>query len=113
MAVTEGIGFGDGWHYKLDFIDIERAYFYAPAKRDVYVRLPMEDDKDGYCGKLTKSMYGTRDASLNWECEYIRFMNSIGFTTGLSSPCLFYHKSKDIRAVVYGDDFTLLGAKSV
>ncbi len=31
LAVTEGIGYGDGWHYKLDFIDIKRAYFYAPA----------------------------------------------------------------------------------
>ena len=109
MAVTEGIGHGDGWCYKLDFIDIKRAYFYAPAKRDVYVRLPMEDATEGYCGKLNKSMYGTRDASLNWEIEYIRFMNKVGFTTGLSSPCLFYHKGKDIRAVVYGDDFTLLG----
>ena len=38
LAVTEGIGFGEGWHYKLDFIDIKRAYFYAPAKRDVYVK---------------------------------------------------------------------------
>ena len=65
MAVTEGIGYGDGWSYKLDFIDIKRAYFYAPAKRDVYVKLPMEDATEGYCGKLNKSMYGTRDASLS------------------------------------------------
>ena len=28
MAVTEGIGYGDGWCYTLDFIDIKRAYFY-------------------------------------------------------------------------------------
>ena len=111
LAVTEGIGWGDGWHYKLDFIDIKRAYFYAPAKRDVYVKLPIEDYEEGYCGKLNKSMYGTRDASLNWENEYIRFMLSVGFVRGLSSPCLFYHPGKDIRAVVYGDDFTLLGAE--
>ena len=38
MAVTEGIGYGAGWSYKLDFIDIKRAYFNAPAKRDVYVK---------------------------------------------------------------------------
>ena len=111
LAVTEGIGYGDGWHYKLDFIDIKRAYFYAPAKRDVYVKLPAEDFTEGYCGKLNKSMYGTRDASLNWENEYIRFMTGIGFVRGLSSPCLFYHPGKDIRAVVYGDDFTLLGSE--
>lgn len=111
MAVTEGIGYGAGWSYKLDFIDIKRAYFNAPAKRDVYVKLPMEQADEGYCAKLNKSMYGTRDASLNWECEYIRFMESVGFKRGLSSPCLFYHEAKDLRAVIYGDDFTLLGAE--
>ena len=109
MAVTEGIGFGEGWCQKLDFIDIKRAYFYAPAKRKVYVKLPMEDELEGHCGRLNKSMYGTRDASMNWECEDIRFMYSKGFKTGASSPCIFYHKGKGIRAVVYGDDFTLLG----
>ena len=30
----------------------------------------------------------------------------------MSSPCLFYHPGKDVRAVVYGDDFTLLGSES-
>lgn len=77
LAVAEGIGYGDGLHYKIYFIDIKRAYFYAPAKRDVYVRLPMEDFDEGKCGKLNKSMYGTRDASLNLENEYVRFMTSI------------------------------------
>ena len=48
---------------------------------------------------------------MNWENEYIRFMTGIGFVRGLSSPCLFYHPGKDIRAVVYGDDFTLLGCE--
>ncbi len=71
----------------------------------------MEDFTEGYGGKLNKSMYGTRDASLNWENEYIRFMESVGFIRGLSGPCLFYHPGKDIRAVVYGDDFTLLASE--
>ena len=51
LAVTEGIGYGDGWQYKLEFIDVKRAYFYAPAKRDVYVKLPAEDFVEGMCGK--------------------------------------------------------------
>jgi len=111
LAVTEGIGYGPGWQHKIDFIDIKRAYFYAPAKRDVYIKLPKEDAEEGMCGKLLKSMYGTRDAILNWEEEYVRFMVSVGFVRGLSSPCLFYHPGKDIRAVVYGDDFIILGAE--
>ena len=49
----------------LDFIDVRRAYVYAASKRTVYVDLPPEDHEDGMCGKLVKSMYGTRDAAHN------------------------------------------------
>ena len=36
-------------------IDIKRAYFYAPAQRDIYIKLPPEDHRareEGICGKL-------------------------------------------------------------
>lgn len=56
-------------------------------------------------------MYGTRDACLNWEEEYVRFMKSVGFVNGKSNPCLFYHPGKDLRVAVYGDDFTIWGAE--
>lgn len=108
LAVTEGIGYGEGWQYKLEFI--KRAYFYAPAKRDVYIKLPDEDAEEGMRGKLVKSMYVTRDAVYNCEEEYTQLMIKNGFIQGKSNPFLFYHPGKDIRAVMYGDDFTLLGS---
>ena len=77
----------------------------------VTMTMTMEHFEEGICGKLRKSMYGTRGASLNLEEEYVRFMESVGFTRGKSSPCLFYHAGKDLRAVVYGDDFTILGGE--
>lgn len=40
LEVFERIGYGPGLHYKIDSIDIKRAYFYAPAKRKVYIILP-------------------------------------------------------------------------
>ena len=61
------------------------------------------------CGKLIKAMYGTRDAARNWEYEYVEFMEGIGFKRGQSTPCIFWHKEKGVRAVVHGDDFILLG----
>ena len=67
---------------KLDFIDIRRAYFHAKSKRDVYIRLPNEDAEEGMCGKLDKSMYGTRDASKNWEEEYCETVMGLGFERG-------------------------------
>jgi len=94
---------------KVDFIDVRRAYFHAPTRRRVFVELPPEDDQPGMCGELNQSMYGTRDAAQNWEQAYSEFMTSIGFIAGKASPCLFEHPERTLRAVIYGDDFTMLG----
>jgi len=50
MAMTEGIGYrGDNRKkgFKLEFIDVRRAYFHAKARRLVYVKLPPEDNEEG------------------------------------------------------------------
>ena len=55
MAVTEGVGFTRGGRehgLKLAFIDVKRAYFYAKAKKDIFIKLPPEDAEPGMCGKL-------------------------------------------------------------
>ena len=44
-------------------VDVRRAYFYAPARRRVFVELPPEDYQPGdehMCGLLRYSLYGTR-----------------------------------------------------
>ena len=66
MAVTEGYGYlGEDKEggMKIDFIDVRRAFFHAPALRRVYVALPEEEAEEGMCGLLGKSLYGTRDAA--------------------------------------------------
>ena len=112
IAVTEGVGFQKGHRskgMKLDYIDVRRAYFHAQARREVYVKLPAEDDAPEMCGRLNKAMYGTRDAAQNWEYEYVEWLKSVGFVSGRASPCVFYHAERGIRLVVHGDDFTVLG----
>ena len=112
LAVTEGVGFHPGNRkggMKLDFIDVRRAYFHATARRELYVRLPEEDGEPGMCGLLHKAMYGTRDAAQNWEYAYVDFMEGRDFVRGKASPCMFYHAQRNIRVVVHGDDFTVLG----
>ena len=112
LATTEGYGYdrhGKWPSLKLDFIDVRRAFFHAPCRREVYVDLSEEDAEPGMCGLLQMAMYGTRDAPQNWEFEYTDFMTSCGFTQGKATPCLFFHEPRNIRVVVYGDDFTILG----
>ena len=68
--------------------DVKRAYFEAPASRPIFIRIPDEDWAEGDEGKEAKlnlSLYGTRDAALNWTKAYTDFLPKIGFVKGLAS----------------------------
>ena len=96
----------------LMYADVWRAYFYAKAKRPAYVRLPdedMEEGDEGRCGKLLMSMYGARDAALNWSLEYSETLASAGYVQGKSNSCLFHNEALDVSVMVHGDDFIGVG----
>ena len=69
LAVTEGIGFKNGNRshgMKLMFIDITRAYYYAKARRRIFIQLPDGDREPGMCGLLNMSLVMRRKTgSLN------------------------------------------------
>ena len=80
-------------------MDIKRAYVYAPARRPVYIEIPIEDWEPGDEGKvamLNLSLYGTRVAAQNWACEYTESLRKLGFATGAASPCSFHHAAKEL-----------------
>ena len=94
------------------YADVSRAYFYAPAVRPVYVKLPSEDTNSndkGMVGKLNMSMYGTRDAAANWAAEYGQTLKDAGYVQGTCSPCIFHNHSSNITVMVHGDDFVGIG----
>ena len=98
--------------FKIMYADVSRAYFYAKAVRPVYVQLPDEDKEEGdeaRCGKLLMSMYGTRDAALNWSQEYTRTLMKSGYVQGSANPCLFHHPVIKVAGMVHGDDFVAVG----
>ena len=97
---------------KLMYADVSRAYFYAKAVRPVYVKLPDEDLEEGdehRCGRLKMSMYGTRDAALNWSLEYAATLQAAGYVQGKANPCLFHNGSLGVSVMVHGDDFVAVG----
>ena len=98
---------------QVSLVDISRAYFNAPIKRTVYVRLPPEAGfGPDMVAQLEKCLYGTRDAAQGWEATYSEAMRAIGFRRGKSSPCVFVHPSRNIRCTVHGDDFFAEGLPS-
>ena len=54
--------------------DVSSAFFEAPAVRNICVEIPAEDMEEAdkrhdKVGHLRMSLYGTRDAAMNWEEE--------------------------------------------
>ena len=82
--------------YRLAVIDTKRAYFYALARRPIFIEIPkenLEQGDEGCVGQLQLSLYGTRDAARGWAHEYTTFLLSLGFQVGRASPCNFTHRT--------------------
>ena len=95
--------------------DISRAYFYARSESPTFVEICSEDFEAGdedRCGELQVSMYGTRQAAQNWQHCMTELMEANGFTPAKSSPCMFWHRARDIACMVHGDDFFSTGRES-
>ena len=73
LAVTRVAG-KRGKKRKIEVIDVRRAFFHAPALKDIYVELPVWDREEGMCGKLLNSLYGTRVVAANCMHTYMGYM---------------------------------------
>ena len=94
---------------KVLVMDACKAHLHATVDRLTYVDLPPEARKPGMCARLRRCLYGTRDAPARWEAFLAAELRKMGFGQGLSSPCCFYHREKELRCVVHGDDFMFAG----
>lgn len=95
-------------------MDVRHAYFYAKAKRQIYMETPkeMQDGEVRQCGRLRRAMYEARDAASAWQDEYEDTLKKCGFIQGLASPYHFRHEN-GANIVVHGDDFLILDRRSV
>ena len=90
---------GSNTRWQISLIDISRAYFNAKCDPEspTFVSLPSEDpEHKTTCGLLIKHMYGTQAAAEGWQQEYSATMNKLGFTQGIASPCVFWHKERQL-----------------
>ena len=92
--------------------DVKRAYFHAPAERELYAEVPREDPnwQPGVLGRLRLSLYGTRDTAANWQKCVSDHLASLGFRPGLLNPCVFGHPGRGITTLVHGDDYASTGS---
>ena len=94
--------------------DVARAFFEAKATRPICIEIPKEDmtpddERRDVVGFLLQSLYGTRDAAMNWQEEVRKEMKAWGFKQGVYNPCLYTHPHWKLKVMVHGDDFVTVG----
>ena len=95
---------------KIEVLDARKAHLHVFADRTVFTQLPPEVAVPGYCARLVRCLYGTRDAPKRWEAFLAEQLVALGFAKGRASPCCYYHAALDVRCIVHGDDFVLTGS---
>ena len=60
-------------------------------------------------GLLLKTMYGTRDAAMAFDRFATEVMEGAGYVMGMSTPCVYRHKSEPSVAWRHGDDIIVAG----
>ena len=63
-------------------------------------------DSSKYLLKLKRSLYGLKQASMNWHCKLKTAFEDRGFVDSLSDPCVFI--LKEMILLVYVDDCILI-----
>ena len=92
--------------------DVARAFFEAPARRTICVELLEEETHEGDdVGRLLQSLYGTRDASANFQEEARKVLTKAGFKRGKYNPSTYFHEKVGTKAMVHGDDFISSGSR--
>ena len=93
----------DEKNHVLMFIDITRAHPHCTMRRRMWVQLQAEEtrsEEEGVCGLLLRSIYGLRDAGVNFEQLTRQVMDKVGFTCALWTPCVFVHRERNMQACV-------------
>ena len=97
---------------ELHQMDVKTAFLNGDIKETIYMVQPENfvsgDPKNMVC-KLTKSIYGLKQASRQWYHKFHQVILSFGFETNAVDECV-YHKfvgSKHIFLVLYVDDILL------
>ena len=91
-------------------IDFTLAFTQAPIDAEMYIDIPagfhVEDgNQEEFVLKLKKTLYGLKQAGLNWFETLRAHLISIGFKQSISDPCHFHRG--DLVLICYVDDCLL------
>ncbi|GKC20099.1 zinc finger, CCHC-type containing protein [Tanacetum coccineum] len=95
-------------------LDVKSAFLHRELKEEVYVTQPegfIQQGKSGKVYKLTKALYGLRQAPRAWNIKLDQTLNSLGFKKCNLEQAIYTKKSKTSILIVgvYVDDLIITG----
>jgi hypothetical protein len=85
--------------------DIKNAFTESQISDQLFLSPPKGVKvQQGAVLKILKSLYGLKQAGLNWHQLLRKELMAWGFIQSLADPCLFTHQSRSIWLLVYVDD---------
>ncbi|XP_072080868.1 uncharacterized protein [Arachis hypogaea] len=94
-------------------LDVNTAFLHGDLPEDVYMKVPpglKVDDSTLVC-KLTRSLYGLKQASRQWHTKLATILIGLGYHQSKHDDCLFTKDSSNsfTALLVYVDDLVLAG----
>lgn len=94
-------------------MDFNSAYLNAPLHEDIYMCQPegfVEAENETKCCKLSKSLYGLKQAGRDWNIEMNRAFEDDGLVRSELEPCVYTCDTKNGQAVlgVFVDDSLII-----
>lgn len=109
------IGMAASYTWELHHLDVKTAFLYGDLKEDVYVTQPegfVIKGKESKVYKLSKALYGLRQAPRAWNEKLNTVLNELKFERCLKEPSLYHRRERGhiLVVAVYVDDLLVTGS---
>jgi hypothetical protein len=99
-------------------MDVVTGYFYGSLDSDIYMKVPdgisipnMNTNRNVYCVKLSKSLYGLKQSGRMWYNRLKEFLLNKGYSDSDDCSCVFIRRSSTGFCIIllYVDDLNIIG----